>query len=252
VARTKIVRFSVIDEIVAQLEDAITTGEYAPGAKLPGEGEMAAQLEVSRPVVREALARLRERGYVHTINGRGTFVRESGLDTAAEALLRQVRLHVGTHIEIDDLYDVRRVIEMRTAGLAAENANSRDIQALTDELTAMRTSLGVDAEAFSAADAAFHLAIATASHNPLYSLLLAPVVDLIVKSIYQSVRANLAHMESGVRDHERIVERIKRGDAIGAVEEIRGHLIRSREMHTASHVELRPSNAGWPKAVRMY
>ena len=57
---SKVVRVSVIDEVVAQLEDAIAAGEYPPNTKLPGEADLAAQLGVSRPILREALARLRD------------------------------------------------------------------------------------------------------------------------------------------------------------------------------------------------
>lgn len=235
-ARSKVVRVTVIDEVVAQLEDAIVSGEYLPGAKLPGEGELASQLDVSRPILREALARLRERGYVRTVNGRGSFVQSIDPGIATETLIRQVRLYVGTEIALDDLYEVRRAIEARTAGLAAQLATPEDIALLDEHVNAMEASLDGDGGEYSGADTAFHLALAQASHNPLYPLLLGPVVELIVRSIYQSVRSNRERMESGIRDHRRIIERVRAQDSEGAVREIEDHLSRGRAMHSTTSV----------------
>jgi GntR family transcriptional repressor for pyruvate dehydrogenase complex len=249
---SKVVRVSVIDEVVSQLEDAITAGEYPPNTKLPGEAELAAQLDVSRPILREALARLRERGYVRTVNGSGTFTRKPDLDAVSETLMRQIRRHVGTEVRVDDLYELRRTIEMGTARLAAERAEPGDLEALHRHIDAMQAAMD-DPEAYSTADARFHLAIAQASHNPLYPLLLAPVVDLVVKSIYQTVRASQDRMQSGINDHIRIVECISNGELDAAAHEIEQHIIRARAMHTASFVETAPDREdGWPRAIRLY
>jgi GntR family transcriptional repressor for pyruvate dehydrogenase complex len=250
---SKVVRVSVIDEVVAQLEDAIAAGEYPPNTKLPGEADLAAQLGVSRPILREALARLRERGYVRTVNGRGTFAREPDLGAVSEALLRQIRLHVGTEVKVEDLYELRRTIETSTVQLASARANKRDLTQLQRHIESMQSAATDDPEAFAAADARFHVAIAQASHNPLYPLLLAPVVDLILTSIFQAVSRDPVRMQNGIASHIRIYESIAGGDSDGAVKEIQEHLKGGRDKHSAAHVAIATNGDGsWLRAVDMH
>lgn len=227
----KVPRVTLIDSVVQQMEDAIISGEYPPNSKLPGEEELSNELEVSRPVVREALARLRERGHVTTINGRGTFVREAQIDAISETLLRQLRLHVGTRIGVDDLYEARRTIELGATGLAAVRATGQDLEGIAAYLERMKASSPADPAGYTAADVGFHLAIAEATHNPLYPLLVSPLVDLIVSGMYQSVTSIRAGMQSGVEDHSAILEHLRGHDQDGAMRAMEEHLRGSREKH---------------------
>src|SRR5262245_46079873 len=99
-------RVTLIDPRVGQIEEWILSGELKVGAKRPSEEQLATQFEVSRPVVREALGRLRERGLLETINGSGTFVRHPPPERLADALLRQLHLASAGPGALADLDDV--------------------------------------------------------------------------------------------------------------------------------------------------
>jgi GntR family transcriptional repressor for pyruvate dehydrogenase complex len=84
----------LFEQVASQLEGLILTGKIEVGAKLPPEGVLASQFGVSRPVVREALAQLRERGLTETVNGSGTYVRRPDSEGLTDVLLRH--LHFGS------------------------------------------------------------------------------------------------------------------------------------------------------------
>src|SRR4051794_499746 len=72
----------LVDRVFGQLMERIRAGNYPPDSRLPGEHELASLLGVSRPIVRDALARLREQGIVYARQGAGTFVSAHGSPTA--------------------------------------------------------------------------------------------------------------------------------------------------------------------------
>ncbi|MCL2464435.1 MAG: FadR family transcriptional regulator [Micrococcales bacterium] len=194
-------------------------GEISAGTKLEGEDALAARYEVSRPVVREALVRLRERGYVETTNGKGTFVREPNLDNVAASLLRRFRIQeadASTLSSTEHVYQARTAIEQETARLAALNATADDVAQLHGYIDTMQRVADVDNVAYTTADVSFHLQLAESTHNPLFGALLAPLIQLIVKGMYESVREVREGMEAGTREHARIVELIETRDSEGA------------------------------------
>jgi len=88
-------RLSLFEALADQIEERILAGQLEAGAKLPSEDALARQFGVSRPVVREALAQLRERGLVETVSGSGTFVKHPDADHLTEAVLRHLRVAAG-------------------------------------------------------------------------------------------------------------------------------------------------------------
>lgn len=221
-------RVSLIDALVGRLETAIKDGTYPPDTQLPGEAALSESFEVSRPVVREALARLRERGYVETINGRGTFVRSPDVEDVARAMLRHLERNGGSPPSVNDLYEVRRIIELEAVVRAAKNADDQDFASLDHHLSAMVASTPDDPRSYTAADVGFHLAIAEATHNPLFAPLLAPLIDPIVRSMFTSVTHEIEGMSRGTEEHGEILERLRARDADGAREALALHLERSQ------------------------
>ena len=131
-------RASLHEGIAAQIEKAILSGELESGARLPSEDALAKEFGVSRPIVREALARLRDRGLVKTLTGSGTFVQQPDTDHLAQALLRHLREARTDSQSIRNLYEARIAIETMSAQLAAVRANDRDRAEILHHLTAMR------------------------------------------------------------------------------------------------------------------
>ena len=113
-------RLALFEALASDLEEWILSGRLESGAKLPSEETLAGRFGVSRPVVREALARLRERGLIETVNGSGTFVKPPDAGHLTDAFLRHLR--VGSRASIAKAYEARIAIEAATARLAAERA----------------------------------------------------------------------------------------------------------------------------------
>jgi len=150
---------AVADRLIA----AIAVGDYSPGERLPAERELAAMLEVSRVTVRAALADLREAGYVEARRGRsgGSFVRTDWGTRTAGA----VQSLLGEDWErMEELFDLRRLIESLVARTAAERHTSEDDEAIGAAL--LRYERATEPVEARAADVDFHRSIAAAAHNP--------------------------------------------------------------------------------------
>ncbi len=230
-------RLSLFEALAAQIEELVLSGQLEAGAKLPSEDALARQFGVSRPVVREALARLRERGLLETVTGSGTFVKHPDADHLTDAVVRHLRVAAGGSDSIAKVYEARLAIETTTARLAAQRATEHDLEEIAGRLEAMRTA-GEDIELWTASDLGFHVSVAAASHNPFLSTLLGPLVKVIEEGIIESFRSRAA-VKSGLRAHQRILEAIHAHDPDGAELAMRDHLADSERRLTAARVRRR-------------
>lgn len=212
--------------MASKVEQAVLSGELESGARLPAEGTLAKQFGVSRPIVREALARLRDRGLVKTVTGSGTFVQQPDADHLAEALLRHLREVRTDGQSIRNLYEARIAIETMSAQLAAVRATEHDLEKIVGHLDTMREVQG-DRDRWTDVDFRFHLAISTASHNPFLSTLLAPLGRVIQRSIFETQSARA--VPGALRTHEEIWEAIQRHDAVASGDAMRRHLLDAQQ-----------------------
>src|SRR5262245_60542336 len=159
-----------VSHVAGWLERAILSGDLAPGAALPSEREISAQLGVSRTVVREALGRLSSLGLVKSVHGSGTRVEApSGKQVRIgyERLMRHgdVRLaHVGA---------VRLPLETAIAAQAAAHRTNEHLERLHKTQKVLgnaRRSLEIQVKA----DLEFHATLAAATGNPVFPIVLAP------------------------------------------------------------------------------
>ena len=211
--------------LAGRVEDRILSGQLEVGARLPAEGVIAKEFGVSRPVVREALAQLRERGLVETVIGSGTYVRLPGSTQLAETFLRHLRVNALDAQAIENLYEARHAIETMTARLAAERATARDLDEIRDRLAEMGRAIR-DGERWATADVGFHMAVATASHNPFLAAYLSPLVTVMTKAILDLRRVSAPH--AGVAQHEAILRALESGDPHAATDAMRSHLLISQ------------------------
>jgi len=149
------------DLVIQQIQEKISLGIFPAGAKIPTEPALMAQLGVGRSTVREAIRVLVSAGLLEVRQGDGTYVldRKSGHEPL------EYRLRRATAQEI---HDVRRIIEVETARLAALNRTQADIDAMRDCLARKKAALTAgDSHGYVMADIAFHSAVAMASGNSL-------------------------------------------------------------------------------------
>jgi DNA-binding FadR family transcriptional regulator len=202
------------------------SGELNVGAKLPSEGQLAIQFEVSRPVVREALVKLRERGLLDTVNGSGTFVRHPQPKQLGDALIRQLMVSSSDPTSLAKLFEARQAVETTLARLAALRATDEEKRRIRNAYLAMVNAAG-DAERWAEADLKFHREVADASHNPFLATILSPLIEAIQFGILSGHSTEEA-MTGGIRFHGMIADAIEAGAPDDAEAAMSAHMKRSR------------------------
>lgn len=178
-ARVQVPRIS--DAVAASLERRILEGSLKPGDRLPAERELAAELGVSRPSLREAIQKLASKGMVQSRQGGGTYV----TDRLESSFFDPWQDMIGAHPDLrEDLLEFRRMLEGQAAEWAAERATEADIQRLEQTFTVLSAAFAADdLAARSEADIAFHQAICEASHNALIGHLASAMLRLMRDNI---------------------------------------------------------------------
>jgi GntR family transcriptional regulator, transcriptional repressor for pyruvate dehydrogenase complex len=165
------------EQVTTLLLDAIFTGRWAPGARLPAEDELAAELGAGRSSIREAIKALEHGGVIRIRRGRGggTYVAEPSYRQLSSVLST---LFLMRGFDVTALYNARRVIEPGIAALAAEQATAADLAELEAILDEVASRLQADLDV-SELNARLHFVVARSTHNPLLLMLAAAVVDLM-------------------------------------------------------------------------
>lgn len=161
--------------VAARLLDLVTSGELAPGTRLPPERQLAATLEVGRSAVREALTALEVLGVVDVRPGSGTYLRGSLSELLPQTL--SWGMLIGQR-RTTELIEVRGALEIYSARLAAERMPDDAVTRLGAHLERMRASVG-DAPAFVEADLAFHHELAASVDNTVLLDLLQIIRSLL-------------------------------------------------------------------------
>lgn len=209
-APSALVPESLSDRLAQRLVAQIESGQLHPGERLPTEAQLTQLHGVSRSVVREAVHRVKSRGLLVSRQGSGVFVAATPPHKALEfnpAVL-------GSVPDLLQVIEVRRVMEGEIAALAAERASRAQITALRRALAAIdaASARGDDGVA---EDMAFHLAIAEASGNPQFRLLLG-FLGQYLRDGMRITRANEARrvdfMEAVRSEHHAVVDAIAARD----------------------------------------
>ncbi|MEF2528965.1 MULTISPECIES: FadR/GntR family transcriptional regulator [Streptomyces] len=201
-----------MEAVFGHLRNAIERGEYAVGDKLPSEAELCRTLEVSRPVLREALRALQAMGLTVSKTGKGTFVVANTVEDPT----------FGDYAA-GDLLEVRRHVEIPVAGYAALRRTPEDLDHLAHLLDRMEQE--TDTTAWVALDTVFHLAVAEASRNPVFRRVIEEIRDALAR---QSTFLNElgGRREQSNREHRAIYEALIDGCEPDAVEAMSHHLHR--------------------------
>jgi GntR family transcriptional repressor for pyruvate dehydrogenase complex/GntR family transcriptional activator of glc operon len=197
-------------DISYQLEQFILDGGLVPGQKIPSERQLAARLNVSRSVVREALHKLQGRGVIDTRHGQGSFVASIVPGSRDSAEENNVLMHLfeGHARNIYDLLEVREQLEGQAAFLAAQRATNMDKYRITKAFHALKDTNPLNN---ALPDHGFHLAIMEASHNPVLVHILSNLKSMMLATVQASV-ANLNPQETMrkkiVRQHKQLYSAI--------------------------------------------
>ncbi|EWH01657.1 transcriptional regulator GlcC [Halomonas sp. BC04] len=203
------------DAVAALLEQLILDGVFRPGQLLPSERRLCDRLGVSRSSLREGLRVLRSKGIIVTRQGRGSVVADLVPGRDDSPLMHLLRDHPRT---LYDLLEVRSLLEGESAKLAAERATPTDRVLIQRRYEAMvdyvKDGGAIEVKQLAHLDHAFHLAICQASHNPVLVHTLQTLNDLLLSSVFASVK-NLYHRKAPReminRQHARIYRAIVEG-----------------------------------------
>ncbi len=213
-------------QIAGQIASLIDSGEFAAGARLPAERELATLLGVSRTSVREALISLEIAGRVEVRVGTGVFVRRP-LERREAGSSRPGAVADDGPGPFD-LLAARSLIEGEIAALAAQRIDAAAISALQETIARMRAH-GESAPERDAADRSFHVAIAVASGNEALAYTVEHLWDLRRGELWAKTEEHFhtrALREKTLADHEAIVTALAAHDARGARNAMRRHLSR--------------------------
>ncbi|MFJ6787873.1 FadR/GntR family transcriptional regulator [Streptomyces angustmyceticus] len=170
----------LVEQAVQRLRDQITGGHWPVGTKLPGETTLAATLGVGRSTVREAVRALAGAGLVQPRQGAGVFVIATAPVEDWPTRLRRAA--------VADVYEVRAMVEVQAARLAAARRTDADTAALRSALDRRRTAAaGAGHADFVDADIALHAAVVEAAHNPVLTDLFAEFVPALRQGLIDLV-----------------------------------------------------------------
>jgi GntR family transcriptional repressor for pyruvate dehydrogenase complex len=209
------------DTVAAQIGERILSGALSPGEALAPERELCREFGVSRTVIREAIRSLSGKGMVESIGGSGVRVLAIDAGTVGESLRNLLRSSDVDYAKVDE---VRRAIEVAAAGVAAARVTSDDVARAEAALRRMRDRID-DLEECVQADLAFHRAVADATGNELFGMLLdslgAPLVDVRRTNLG---RGGIARRRRIIAAHRRILDAIADGDDERARAAMEAHL----------------------------
>ena len=215
-------RGSLGEAAFERLREGISGGKWAPGQRLPSERALAEHLAISRPALREAVKRLDGEGLIDIRSRKGLYVRAASADRLSNSFERLI----GTDFDrVNELLDLRRVLEHRSAYLAAEYASPDDIADLAAIFADIERDVG-EGGTGEEPDVRFHCAIAKAAGNTVLTHLMATLHGALAKAsrLLASRLMESSHYRDGMFElHVRIFEAIRSHDTKAAAEAMDAH-----------------------------
>ena len=218
---TKLSRETLSEQAARNLMAFIEAQDLKPGRLLPPETKLAADLGVSRPIIREALKSLAGQGVIEIVSGKGAVVK--ALDSQPLQLFFQRAMQI-EHEAIIDLLELRKGIEVQSAVLAAQHRTPDELAQLAEIVAGMRSSLR-DPEAYVELDVAFHRLIASMTRNVMIYHLVVAIREAIRGTLQESTlrRQTDEQLERVQAGHEAICASLEQADVAGAERAMAAH-----------------------------
>ncbi|WAJ38387.1 FadR/GntR family transcriptional regulator [Pseudomonas sp. GOM7] len=209
-----------LNSIVQKLLEPIERGQWAAGQMLPGQRELAEQLQISRPSLREAITVLETLGVLRSLPGKGVLVLDAPQPvdvTAAQATARAATL--------ENVLQLRYALEPFIAGLVAQSVDDNALSQL--RLLAMDMREAVEdrnPQALASAYTAFHRKLVTITSNPIFLSVSRQTAGALEQSEGPALREP-EHAEQILDEHETILRAIRRRDSEQASRAMRQHIL---------------------------
>lgn len=210
---------ALFDEMLRRIQ----TGEWPVGKPIPAERTLITELNVSRIALREALSMLRSLGVLDTSHGRKSIVRQVGTELLDRIvpLILSLEPVSGFH----QVFEMRLAIEVPAAGLAAQRRTEGDLAKLDALAAEYALQDSVEIDHYPRTDLEFHLQIARATQNPLFTAMLNVISRYVIAGQQQSWGSSRpVAWDRAKRAHFAICEAIRDQDASRARVEMEAHL----------------------------
>jgi DNA-binding FadR family transcriptional regulator len=224
--------------IAEQLRSLISTGEFAVGTRLPAERELAKQLGVSRPSVREALIALEVEHVIEVRTGSGIYVLKSKVRPSSRK-----KISGATEWGPLELMRARELVESEVAALAARNAKKADLQLIGRALQQMRDEV-VKGQIPRAGDEAFHNAIAQACGNEVLRDTICGYWQARHGTLFERLGdyfEDQSSWDAALIEHAEVLEAIRAHAAGAARSAMQRHLKKAHKRYSASWRRAKPS-----------
>ena len=214
------------DQLSQRIAALIDRGEFDEGSRLPAESELASRFGVSRPVIREALARLRTMGFIVSRKGSGSYVQKRA-DRPVQTPALIGFGPVNSLAQVKKCYEFRVGVEGDAAYYAAQNRSPEMLVAMRDALGRMESAITHGMVGMSA-DFEFHVAVARASGNEFYEAVMesmrTPIEFAINLARSLAMTRPLDHLMTVQGEHVAMFEAIEARDGEAARLAMRAHI----------------------------
>ncbi|MDI3546903.1 MAG: GntR family transcriptional regulator, transcriptional repressor for pyruvate dehydrogenase complex [Halanaerobiales bacterium] len=213
----------IYEQVIDQIKNLIYEGKIKKGDRLPSERRLKEQLNVSRASIREAFSALEMIGLIESRPGEGTFIKETPEKNLLEPLSLVLLLEENV---VEELVELRRVLEVDSVKLAAERATEEEIVEMEEHINSLAASSGFEEKSVEA-DRLFHYTIARASHNKVlyYTMIsISEAMDFHIKNTRTKLVSRDETMRRFLEQHREIFVAIKERDSSKAMQAMNEHL----------------------------
>ncbi|MCE6980805.1 FadR family transcriptional regulator [Pseudomonas frederiksbergensis] len=215
---------TVVNSVVEKLRAALARGQWRSGEMLPGQRELAEQLGISRPSLREAVIVLETLGLVRSMPGKGVVVLEASVSDSQSQSQSHDSAVAGASLE--DVLQLRYTLEPFIVGLVAQSISSKEVGQLRLTLMDMREALEAnDSEAGVNAYIAFHEELFALTSNPIFQSVVQQTSNALKQSA-DVLRNSPEHLAERLEENEAVVRAIRSKNSAQASAEMRRHILR--------------------------
>ncbi|NWA04409.1 FadR/GntR family transcriptional regulator [Pseudomonas gingeri] len=210
---------TVVNSVVAKLRAALARGQWRSGEMLPGQRELAEQLGISRPSLREAVTVLETLGLVRSMPGKGVVVLDTAPGDTSAA-------HSGVaDASLEDILQLRYTLEPFIVGLVAQSISSKEVGQLRLTLMDMREALEANnSEAGMNAYIAFHEELFALTSNPIFQNVVQQTGNALKQSA-EVLRNSPEHLAERLQENEAVVRAIRNKNSALASAQMRRHIL---------------------------
>lgn len=208
-----------VDESVNKIKNMIFNKEYDENGFLPSEGELTEILSVSRATVREAVRTLEVRGFLQRIHGKGVRVVDKGVKVMTQSMQD---LFEKEDLSLDDVLEVRWIIETKAAVLAVQRATEEEIEELFKSIEIMEKCDSMNS-LYIQCDFEFHQRLVACSKNNMLISITCAYSTLLFELIESSNKTQI-NLENQYHYHRNIYNALKNRDEQGIQRCMKEHL----------------------------